>query len=161
MGTDYSIGVIRNFTAKANRNVSLEEWKAVLHDRLDLDCYTLAAQDTILTGELDPAIFRDNIAGFYQLLQLVLGEDRNPNVDYYFEEFGTEMNDYQFFGAYLPLKKKNGLTIQIDCDIALLFIEGKTMAEVFESEPTLINWLFRNSNVDNKLAGCMISGIVG
>lgn len=33
--------------------------------------------------------------------------------------------------------------------------------EEFFSEPLLINWLFRNSTIDNKLAGCVISDIVG
>ncbi|MEN1970393.1 hypothetical protein WMZ97_20250 [Lentibacillus sp. N15] len=161
MGTDYSIGVIRNFTAEANQNVSLEEWQTVLHDRLDLDCYTLTPQDTTLTGELDATVFRDNIAGFYQFLQYILEEDRNPNVDYYFEEFGTELSNYQNFPSYFSLKKKNGLSIQLHCNMALLFVEGKVMVEEFYTEPVMMNWLFRNSKIENKLAGCIVSGIIG
>ena len=43
----------------------------------------------------------------------------------------------------------------------MLFIEGKVLAEEFYTEPHLINWLFRHSNIQNKLAGCVISDIVG
>ncbi|QKY70151.1 hypothetical protein [Lentibacillus sp. CBA3610] len=161
MGTDYTIGIVRDFTATANQNLSMEEWRLTLSDRLDLDCFALTEEESRLHGQLDESIFRNQIAGFYQTLGSILGEKRNPNLDYYFETFGTDITNYQTAAERITLKKGNGLHIELHFKYALLFVEGKVLVEEFYTEPLLLNWLFRNSKIENKLAGCVISGIVG
>ncbi|TFJ94124.1 hypothetical protein [Lentibacillus salicampi] len=70
MGTNYTIGVARSFTATANQNLSMEEWRSALNDRLDLDCFALSQEENKLHGKLDESIFDDQITDFYRLLAI-------------------------------------------------------------------------------------------
>lgn len=90
-----------------------------------------------------------------------MGEKRNLNLDDYFETFGTDINDYQIENTFISFQNKDGLYIKLWFRFAMLFIEGKVLAEEFYTEPVLVNWLFRNSKIENKLAGCIVSSIVG
>lgn len=54
-----------------------------------------------------------------------------------------------------------GKEVIVYITMALLFTEGKVLAETFNKEAKLINWLFRHSNIENKLTGAVISDIVG
>ena len=56
---------------------------------------------------------------------------------------------------------KNGFGVNIRCQLIMLMIEGKVFAEEFDTDPMLINYLFRNSNINNPLCGAVISEIVG
>jgi len=161
MGTDYSLGIITKFSATSNTELTGEEWLNVLNERIDVSLFDLETAEKEAMGALQKDVFRENITGFYDVLRKILGANRNGNIDYYERDFGTELDNYQFWRTPLKLQKENGISIQFDLTMALLFIEGKVMAEIFNSDPVLINWLFRNSNIDNKLAGCVISSIVG
>lgn len=161
MGTYYSLGVTKNFWAESNKELSLSEWEAILHDRLDLECFTLMHNKNKLDGNLHEPIFEKNIDDFYDVLREILGENRNGNIDFYRSEFGTDINDYHIKYAEIQYKNKAGLDILIKFNFAMLFLEGKVIVEEFYTEPALLNWLFRNSNINNKLAGCIISNVGG
>lgn len=161
MGTAYTLGVIRNFTAVSNRSLSNEEWLTKLNERVDASLFNLETTEKEAKASLKPDVFRENISGFYDVLRTILGIDRNPNLDYYQEQYGTEIDNYQLWGMPLNIREDDGYSIKFDMTIALLFVEGKVMVEEFYTEPLLINWLFRNSNIDNKLTGCVASHIIG
>jgi hypothetical protein len=53
----------------------------------------------------------------------------------------------------------NERIIKIETNFAMMMIEGKVIIEEFYTDPHLINWLFRNSNIPNKLSGAVISSV--
>lgn len=159
MGTFYTIGIIKEFKAFSNHHLSKYEWDKVLNERIDLETYDLDYNDSGVDAWIKRNIFTENIIEFYGVLKKILGTNRNTIFDHYENDFGTDIENYQFSNTRLNLEE-NGLTIKLDIQFVLLFLEGKVMVEEFYTEPILINWLFRNSNIDNKLAGCVISEIV-
>lgn len=66
MGSFYTIGVTKNFIATSNEHLTIDEWRSVLNDRLDLECFSLTMDENELKGKLDESIFTDQIADFYQ-----------------------------------------------------------------------------------------------
>ena len=161
MGTFYTLGVIKSFWAESNKKLSLSEWKTILYDRMDLGCFELTHDNDKLQGNLYERIFEENIDDFYGVLKEILGKNRNSNIDYYQKEFGTDINNYQIEYVKTQFKNKDDIDISIEFNFAMLFLEGKVMAEEFYTEPVLLNWLFRNSNINNKLASCIVSNVVG
>ena len=161
MGTFYTMGVIKNFTAIASNELALTEWENVLNDRIDLDCFDVKYSREKLEGELQESIFHDNIDGFYHVLRKILGKNRNESIDDYAETFGKNIKNYQIEYAEIKFSTENNIDIIVQVNFAMLFLEGKVMAEEFYTEPVLLNWLFRNSNINNKLAGCIVSRVVG
>lgn len=161
MGTYYTLGVIKNIDANANRELTTEEWNAALRDRIDVDCFKLDYGENKLLGSLNEKVFEDNIADFYALFREILGKEGSRAFNFYEEEFGHKIENYQFDWTTIEITGKDGLKIRLHLHFALLFIEGKVMTEEFSVEPVLLNWLFRNSKIENKLAGCMISDITG
>ena len=63
-------------------------------------------------------------------------------------------------GTAIKVLDNEGNSIKLSTSMALLFIEGKVSVESFNIDPKLINWLFRHSDISNKLSGCVISDIV-
>ena len=185
MGTFYAIGIIRQFTAIATKGknahwgfdevpLSKEEWINGLSSRIDPDIFDLFVQeDGSINGFLKNDIFQQHINGFYETLRAILGENRNGNIDYYENEFCMHHKDihsdydygedrYLIEGARpIHFIDKEGFGIQIKSDFIMLMLEGKVLVEEFSTDPVLINYLFRHSNIDNPLKGAIISGIVG
>ncbi|MHA6251633.1 hypothetical protein [Oceanobacillus sp. CAU 1775] len=162
MGKFYSLGVIKNFTARSNKYLTMEEWKTALQDRLDLSCFELTQDENEkLHGTLHEELFEENIDDFYDVLKKILGKNRNTNIDYYQETFGNDINDYQIEYSKIQFNPEEHIDITVEFNYAMLFIEGKVMAEEFYTEPILLNWLFRNSTIENKLAGCIASYVTG
>lgn len=161
MGSDYSLGIIHEFTVTTQESLMKEEWEKALNDRLDLSLFDLEFSDSEVKGKLNPTIFSENIADFYNILRKILGSRRNGNIDYYEDSYGTELENYQSWYTSLQFEDGAGRSIKLKASFVLLFVEGKVMVEEFYTEPVLMNWLFRNSNIPNKLAGCVISDIVG
>jgi hypothetical protein len=91
----------------------------------------------------------------------MVGNYDSDHIEYYEKIYGDHLDDYQFWDTYLYVTGQNGKSIRIEANIALLFIEGKVIVEYFQTEPQIINWLFRHSGLKNKLAGCIVSTIVG
>ncbi|MDQ0175451.1 hypothetical protein [Bacillus chungangensis] len=160
MGTFYCLGIINKFTAMSQNSLLKNEWENLLNERIDLNLYETSIQGTRVEGSLIDDIFKENIIEFYQILKEISGPTRSSNIDYYEKEFGTNINDYQTSQTELILETSNGNSISLSVTYVLLFIEGKVSVEEFNTEPHLINWLFRNSRIENKLSGCVISDIV-
>ena len=127
---------------------------------MDVSLFDLQITDVKVEGSLRPGIFCENISNFYEVLRGILGVKRNPCLDYYEKEYGVNLDSYQMETTNLHIQNEDGLSIRLDLTFALLFIEGKVLVEEFYTEPVLINWLFRNSNIENKLAGCIVSEII-
>ena len=161
MGTDYALGVIDNITATANRELLNKDWVELLNERVDVSLFDLQFTGVKVTGVLRSNIFSENIAGFYSMLKEILGAERNPGLDYYEEYYGTDLENYQRACTTIRIRSDQGDNIRLDLEFAILFIEGKVLVEEFYTEPVLMNWLFRNSKIENKLAGCVVSSIVG
>lgn len=161
MGTFYTLGVIHKFKATSNQPLTNKEWIKILNVRVDVSLFDLLITDVIVNGSLQSNIFKENIIGIYEILRGILGADRNPNLDYYEKEYGIDLDNYQMCRTSMNIQNEDGLNVRLDLTIALLFIEGKVFVEEFYSDPILINWLFRHSDIKNKLAGCIISNIVG
>ncbi|MBB5325883.1 hypothetical protein HNQ34_002989 [Anoxybacillus tepidamans] len=160
MGTYYSLGIISEFVAESEKTLTQAEWEQLLTKRLDLSLFQLTIHDNKIYGSLYPEIFKENIKDFYQILKEIAGPNRSENIDYYEKKFGSNLDDYHYSGTVLFVEGSDGSLIKIGVRFALLFVEGKVSVEIFNTEPHLINWLFRNSKIENKLAGCVISEIV-
>ncbi|WP_188453365.1 hypothetical protein [Virgibacillus oceani] len=160
MGTFYTIGIIKEFKATSNQHLTANEWDKVLNVRVDLELYDLNFTDSGVVARLESNIFSENITDFYGVFKEILGTNRNPNFDHYEKDFGTDIENYQIANTILNFQEINGRTVTLDIQFVLLFLEGKVMVEEFYTEPALINWLFRNSKIDNKLAGCVVSEVV-
>ncbi|BAQ09090.1 transcriptional regulator [Bacillus sp. OxB-1] len=161
MGTYYSVGIITKFSANSHDNLSLKEWNEVLGPRLDLDLFEITMEENEISGKIKKDVFSENIIDFYDLLREISGPNYNGNLDYYEKEYGADLEQYQ--SGYETLWTKNAANnrkIAVNTEFALLYIEGKVLVEEFETDPQLINWLFRNSRIPNKLAGAVISSIV-
>lgn len=159
MGSFYTLGVIHEFVAISDQSLSNMEWEEALDERVDLRIFDLHLKENELHAALDPHVFRENILDFYNVLRQIAGPSRSVNIDAYEENFGVHLENYQYSYTNLYLENNHGCKIRINASIAVLFIEGKVRVEEFRTEPHLINWLFRNSKIDNKLAGCIISDV--
>lgn len=157
MATDYSLGIVRGFTASSLWPISENEWKSLIQDRFNLDLYTIQIEDKQITGVLKEEVFTENIEDFYMNLVTMLGDDK---VLFWLRSGGTNLDNYDRWPSRIALKY-DGMAIELEIELALLLVEGKVFAEVFTMEPRLINWLFRHSPIQNKLTGCVWSDIVG
>lgn len=160
MGTYYSLGIISEFVAESEKTLTQAEWEQLLTKRLDLSLFRLTIHGNKIYGSLYPEIFKENIKDFYQILKEIAGPNRSEKIDYYEKKFGSNLDDYHYSETVLFVEGSDGSLIKIGVRFALLFVEGKVSVEIFNTEPHLINWLFRNSKIANKLAGCVISEIV-
>lgn len=158
MGTYYGLGVAHFFEIYSNGSVNKEVWMKVLNDKLNLDLYDITFYSESIEGVLKERIFEDNVEAVFQLLKQIT---QDTNVDYYFREYGANRADYPYGMTYMKLKDDNGHEMLFKTELSLLFIEGKVGAEEFSFEPKIINWLFRHSNIDNPLMGCIFGDIVG
>lgn len=155
MGAYYNLGIIQNFTAQSNKALSEEKWKQCLNDRINLDLFEIKLTDGYIKGVLKDQIFEENIEDFYNKLKEI---SLSNEISYYFSECGTNPDSYRWNRIKMYLCHEN-VEINISIEYISLFVEGKVLAEEFSIEPRLINWLFRHSNIDNCLAGAIISAI--
>lgn len=153
----YTVGVIKKFEARANRKLTLNEWKAILNERLDVSCFELKYDEKLLIGSLRKGIFENYIDDLYVVFHHILGERRNGKLDYYNKEYGKNHDEDQTGWTAIELTDKEGLEVVLHFEYKFLFTEEKERSDRFSAEPVLLNWLFRNSTLDNKLAGCIIS----
>ncbi|MBM7656207.1 hypothetical protein [Neobacillus cucumis] len=94
-------------------------------------------KDGTIKGLLKNDIFKENIKGFYEILQEILGEHRNGNFDYFekgmykeedkLPDINVEDDDgYSYEWAdELRILNKDGVEIRIECEFIMLFLEGK------------------------------------
>ncbi|MCD8510408.1 MAG: hypothetical protein LRY73_11460 [Bacillus sp. (in: Bacteria)] len=162
MGSYYTLGVVTKFEVQSKIPLSIEEWRALLDSRLDTSLFTLEVKEkkNVLIGELYPEIFQENIHGLYGILRNLIKPLSTIQLDDYEQVFGDDISNYQIRGSRLSIEGPDGEPLIVNISFAMLFIEGKVLVEEFYSEPQIINWLFRNCNIDNKLAGCIVSEIV-
>ena len=157
MGTFYALGVIKSFNAKSTKAFSLNEWSKLLTEKIDTDLFNIIIEGNHIEGSIKRNMFSDNIEGFYKKLKDITHEE---NIDYYFHEFGTEIENYQECYRIMHIHDLDSNNIALHIVFVLLFIEGKVSVEEFNIEPKLINWLFRHIDFGNRLAGCIVSSIV-
>ncbi|MFH0925450.1 MAG: hypothetical protein V1872_07435 [bacterium] len=159
MGTFYALGVATNIDGCTSKKaLSKKEWEDILNERFDLELFDLIIKDNSIKATLKQEIFKNNIKDFFQKLKDIT---MSENVDYYLEEYGDDVERYQTAEDSLCVLDKEGNEIELCVVFALLFIEGKVSVEEFNIEPKLMNWLFRHTNFGNKLAGAIVSSIVG
>lgn len=157
MGTFYALGVIKSFNAKSTNVLSFDEWNKLLNEKIDTDLFDIVVEGKHIRGSIKNNIFTDNIEDFYKKLKDITHEE---DIDYYFHEFGTEIESYQDDYGIIYIHDSEGKNITLHIVFVSLFIEGKVLAEEFNIEPKLINWLFRHVDFGNRLAGCIVSDIV-
>ena len=185
MGTFYTLGIIRQFKATADkgdnewhfrnpRSLTKEEWIKALGNRIDSELFDLEVnEDGSIEGFLKNDLFQQHINGFYDVLREILGKKRNGNIDDYakftcnnnrniHDKDNGDDDTYSIEGAYpIHIIDKEGNGIKIQCDFIMLMLEGKVLVEEFSTDPVLINYLFRHSNISNPLKGAVISQVVG
>lgn len=156
MGTHYALGVVKEFEAQSSQTIGKDYWKKYLNERIDLNQYTVTFNDNKVEGKLKEEVFEVNIEDFYnKLVQITNDED----LSYYLEISGVNMNQYPDWATEITIQNDPDITLSVK--IAILFIEGKVLAEQFTTEPLLINWLFKHVDLTNPLSGCILSDIVG
>ena len=151
MSMHYSMGVITNFHAKSNIDISKEELINFLNERISLDLYELVIKKNEVKGEIKNDVFKENVEDFV----IKLSEISNTNIKCNFETYGKDIKKYPLDHSQININNQ----INIKSDYAILFIEVKVLAEGLFIEPCIINWLFRHCDMDNKLSGCIISNI--
>lgn len=157
MGTYYALGIVKKFTAKSNQALSQTDWKKHLNERLDMEQYFINFRDNAVEGELKKEVFEGNIGDLYHKLVKITN---NEQIAIYFEDSGTDMEKYQDWVTVMTVKEHSP-NISIRAKFAILFIEGKVIAEEFSFEPLLMNWLFRHVDLSNPLSGCIMTDILG
>ncbi|MFD1851434.1 hypothetical protein [Oceanobacillus bengalensis] len=157
MGTDYTLGIVKSFTATSHQSLSDNDWRNLLNDRIDIDQYAIHFEDKIVKGELKKEVFEENIEDFYMKLVAITGNDHILN---WFNDGKADMEQYDCWPTEMRMKQED-VHITLAAKLAILFVEGKVLVEEFETEPKLINWLFRHVDLSNKLAGCVMSDIIG
>lgn len=153
--------MIKAFQAHSEQPLTEKEWKEILNERVDLELFDTKTFDTDIEGLLKPEIFSENITDFYKVIKGILMPVKNKDIDYYEQMYGKDIENYQLGYTRLYLLGPQGSCVPLNITFVLLFIEGKVIAEEFYTEPSLINWLFRHCKMENKLAGCIVSSIVG
>ncbi len=161
MGTYYSLGLIKNFKARSEVSFSESDWLHNLDQRLDVSLFNLTfdADGKDIHGVLKEGVFENNILDFHsKLMEITCRQIHND----YCKEYGTNIDKYysDTTRIFLCFEKNKEIIIFEACCISL-FTEGKVLAEEFNIEPILINWLFRHSNFGNCLSGCVLSCILG
>lgn len=157
MGTYYALGIVKKFTAKSTQALSQTDWKKHLNERLDMEQYSINFRDNAVEGEMKKEVFEKNIEDFYHKLVKITN---NEQIAIYFEDSGTDMEKYQDWVTVMTVKEHSP-NISLRAEFAILFIEGKVIAEEFSFEPQLMNWLFRHVDLSNPLSGCIMADIVG
>ncbi|MFM8253163.1 MAG: hypothetical protein ACKOBW_16345 [Planctomycetota bacterium] len=161
MGTYYAIGIVRKFTAKAKRAIVATALEAAVRERLDLRMFELNyAADGACQGTLKPGLFAQHIEGFVNKLAEI-DRDCAAVIRYYFENYGTDIDQYESHACRMRIPHSEGLSVDVLAEMVPVFVEGKVRAECFSVEPVLINWLFRQCDFGNPLAGIVVSGIIG
>lgn len=161
MGTFYTLGPITSFKTSSRKGLSELEWKETLGERLDLNLFELTFTENNVSGKIKEEVFKENIYDMYDILREMSFSLENININHYKEEFGDDLQEQSTSYAELYVSFQKEEKIKIKCNFAMMFLEGKVLVEEFYTEPQLINWLFKNSNINNPLKGCMISEIVG
>jgi hypothetical protein len=159
MGTFYSLGIVTTFTAKPSSSLTAQTLEQAVSERLDLELFDVEHQNGNLQGTLKSGLLQENLGDFCQKLKAIANGDKK--IDYYFNEFGTNLENYplEYCSVYFRDYENNEIKLQMY--VLFLFIEGKVGADEFSIEPLLINWLFRHSSFDNPLAGAVMSDIIG
>lgn len=158
MGSYYALSIVQNFTAESRTVFSQEDWKRNLNDRFDISIFDISIADNKVSGQLKRNVFEEDIADFYEKLKTIT---EGPYIKEYYDMFRDKIDEYPQFTDRFYFKDHDNNEIKLFMDIIVLFEEGKVLAEAFNIEPMLMNWLFRNSNFNNRLAGAIVSGIVG
>ena len=158
MGTYYGLGIVAKFEAQAQNNLSMDIWRKILNNRFNIEIFDMAIDKSTVTGRLKENVFKENIENFINLLSAITESD---SIGYSFRKHGTNIEEYQQFRTEMRVNDDYGKEVTVNITMVLLFTEGKVLVEEFSKEPKLINWLFRHSNIENKLRGAIISAIVG
>ncbi len=160
MGTYYSLGVVKNFTAESNEVLSYQEWINNLNQRFDTSLFNIQSNNggMHIEGTLKKDVFEENISDFYEKLEKITHDD---SIADYLDEYGVKIDDYYDDYTSIFFNTATNQEITVDITYISIFSEGKVSAEEFSIEPMLMNWLFRHSNFGNCLSGCIISGISG
>lgn len=153
MGTYYALGIGKEFDAYTNATFTSEKWQKILNERFDIDLYNIDIQPNSVEANLKQGVFEENIEDLYRLLKQITQKE---SIDYYFTRHGTKKDEYSSDIIVVHISDEEGNKIRLRIKLILLFIEGKVLAEEFSCEPKIVNWLFRHSNLNNKLAGCII-----
>ena len=159
MGTYYTIGVINEFCASSKENLLIDQWKEILNERIDFDLFNITINETKIHGGIKMKDFADNILDFFNVLRKICGPKYNEDFDAYEKLYGTDIDKYPIKYEELFVEDRNKNLIKIETNFAMMMIEGKVIIEEFYTDPHLINWLFRNSNIPNKLSGAVISSV--
>lgn len=158
MGTYYALGVVKGFKAQTNHAISKDDWERILNERFDTELFHLVLENNSITATMKQGVFKENIEGLFQKLIDITG---NKWIGDYFQEYGDMIENYPSQQCNFSVFDNDKNKIKLFIDFALIFIEGKVLAEQFATEPMLINWLFRHARFDNKLAGAIVSDIIG
>ncbi|URZ03849.1 hypothetical protein [Clostridium felsineum] len=158
MGTYYTLGIVKKFSIKRTKIHSTDEIINEIQIKLDLDIFNLVIEDDYIYGELDENILNKNIGDFYNTLEEMTGSN---SVSYYFDKENDEMRYVYEGSTRIRLNDTCINELVLNLNYMVLYIEGKVIAECFSYEPQIINWLFRQLNIKNKLFGAVISDIYG
>ncbi len=158
MGTYYTLGIVKKFTAQTNAAISQDDWLKTLNERFDLTLFDLTFEDKTIKAQLKQNIFTADIADFFEKLKTITGM---RHIDYFHQEYGDRIDDYPHESDRFTFVDSEKNEIKMFVHFIFVFTEGKVLVEEFSAEPRLMNWLFRHSNFDNRLAGAVVSGIVG
>lgn len=158
MGTYYGLGVIKEFSAISSGDMSPEDWRELLGERLDPALFDFSLDPRTAKGAMKEGLFAGNIKDFIGKLTTMIG---NEDAAFYFGKYGTNLGGYPTARAKMRLSGKRSESVSLSIVFILLFIEGKVVAEQFSSEPMLVNWLFRHAPIGNPLAGAIVTDIVG
>lgn len=75
---------------------------------MDLNIFDLEFGESEVKGKLGPQVFSENIGAFYNLLRKILGAVGNVNIDFYENELGTEIENYQSWHTVCNLTDEKG-----------------------------------------------------
>lgn len=156
MGTDYTLGIVKEFTATASQ-MGPTEWEELLNQRLDIEQYNLKFEDGKAIGTLKEEVFEEDIEDLYRKLVAITDNGHMLN---WLNNGGTDINRYDTWVTEMKFKRKSG-SFTLCAKLSVLFVEGKVLVEEFNTEPKLMNWLFRHADLSNRLAGCIMSDIIG
>ncbi|WP_017658947.1 hypothetical protein [Baaleninema simplex] len=92
MGTFYSLGIVTTFTAKPSGSLTAQTLERAVSERLDLELFEVEHQNGNLQGTLKLGLLQENLGDFCQKLKAIA--NRNKKIDYYFTEFGTNLENY-------------------------------------------------------------------
>jgi hypothetical protein len=158
MGTYYGLGIVKEFTARSKTDIAATEWRDIILSRFDLDLFDTSFDHNAMSGKLKQTLFTEHVRDFFDTLEQITSD---KHIDYYFDEYGDQIDNYPLETTNFSFDDSKRGKIALSIQFALLFIEGKVGAEIFSTEPKLINWLFRHADIKNPLAGAIVSDIIG